>query len=79
MLSGDVVELTGLRVEVLEATAEGRPETVEYTFSKPLEDASLRWIVWDGREGAYVPFDLPDLGETVRVAPAPAIGAIDLF
>jgi len=44
--AGDHVDLTGVRVEVLETTADTRPAR-----------ASLRWVRWDGR--GLVPFAPP--------------------
>ncbi len=62
---GSRVELTGLTIEVIEATPDGEPVAARYRFSVPLEDGSLRWLCWDG-EGfvSYVP---PAVGESSKL------------
>ena len=65
MRVGDTVELAGLRVEVMDVTEDGRPAMVAFRFEVPLEDPSLRWLQW--KEGVYVPFVLPDVGERVKI------------
>jgi len=65
MKKGDTIRLTGLTVEVAEVTNDGRPVDALFRFDVPLEDPSLRWIVFKGM--AYVPFTPPAIGETVQV------------
>jgi hypothetical protein len=60
---GDRVELTGMTVEVTKLTRDGRPAEAAFTFSVPLEDASLRWLQY--RDGRFVPFSPPAVGDTV--------------
>jgi len=74
MHPGDRVVLTGLTVETIRLTADGRPQDVRFRFSKPLEDSSLRWVRWE-KEG-FVPMEPPPLGKTMTLAPAR--GAMDL-
>ena len=52
-------------VVVEELTEDGRPRVVSFDFGVPLEDDSLRWVVWTG-EG-LVDFEVPAMGETARV------------
>jgi hypothetical protein len=73
MRAGDTIALTGVTIEVREATADGRPVTVRFTFDEPLESPSLRWLVWD--RGRYVDFPLPAIGTTVKLAPASMMGS----
>lgn len=61
---GYLVRLSGLTIEVLSVTSDGRPDEVKFTFDVPLEDASLRWITY-GTKG-YVSFALPAVGQTVE-------------
>jgi hypothetical protein len=61
--AGDTVELTGMTVEVTKLTRDGRPAEAAFTFSVPLEDASLRWLQY--RDGRFVPFSPPAVGDTV--------------
>jgi hypothetical protein len=68
MTPGQQVELTGMRAEVIALTADERPLEARMQFTVPLEDASLKWLQWDWERNAYVPFTLPAVGETVRVA-----------
>jgi len=63
------VALEGMTVEIMEVTGDGRPALAAFRFSRPLEDPSLRWVRWEGE--AYVPFELPGVGEE-REIPAAA-------
>ncbi len=54
-------------VVVEELTTDGRPLEVRFDFDVPLEDPSLRWVVW--RKEGLVPFVPPGAGETVEVEP----------
>jgi hypothetical protein len=62
---GDKVELTGMTVEVTELTADGRPAEAAFRFSLPTEDESLRWLQY--KDGKYVPFDLPAVGQSTTL------------
>jgi hypothetical protein len=64
---GYTVELTDMRVEVTALTEDGRPAEGRVEFAVPLEDPSLAWVQWDWEEDTYVPFMLPDVGETVHI------------
>ena len=68
MSVGQRVELTGMTVEVLSLTEDGRPAEAEFRFAVPLEDPSLRWLYW--KDGVFIPFTPPAIGETVHFAPA---------
>jgi len=65
MSLGDQVVLTGMTAEVTALTGDGRPAEVTFRFAVPLEDPSLRWLCW--REGAFVPFTPPAVGQTVKL------------
>ncbi len=65
MKKGDTVRLTGLMVEVTGVTNDGRPKEVLFHFDVPLEDPSLRWVVF--KDLAYVPFTPPAIGETISI------------
>jgi len=60
---GDRVELTGMTVEIIELTGDGRPAKAAFTFAVPLEDPSLRWLQYKG--GSFVTFTPPAIGESV--------------
>ena len=53
----------GTTVEVIDVTEDGRPAEVSFQFNVDLEDPSLMWLQWN--DGVYVPFELPEVGETV--------------
>jgi hypothetical protein len=65
---GDSFLLTGFVARVTEVTDDGRPAGAQFEFRAPLEDASLRWMSWNGR--GYAPFALPRVGETLVLPPA---------
>jgi hypothetical protein len=67
------IHLSGVRIQVVESTPDGRPKRVEFGFARGLEDESLRWVRYE--EGRYVPFDLPAVGHEVRIEPV----AFNLF
>ncbi len=75
LLPGAEVRLSDFRARVAAADASGSPTEVVYTFDAPLEHPSLRWVAY--RDGAFVPFAPPPIGQTVRL-PAP-IGPFDRF
>jgi hypothetical protein len=60
---GDRVELTGMTVEIMELTGDGRPAEAAFTFTVPLEDPSLRWLQY--KNGSFVPFTPPAIGENM--------------
>lgn len=63
---GDRVELSGMTVEVLDTTSQGRALEAAFIFPVPLEDPSLRWMQ-HGPDG-LVPFTPPPVGESVTLA-----------
>lgn len=67
---GQKITLSGMTVEVTELTADNRPAAAAFRFDTPLEDRSLRWLVWiDGR---FRPWSPPPIGETVELRPDPS-------
>ena len=62
---GHSVDLTGMRAEVLELTADGRPAAARFTFDVPLEDPSLRWVQWDRLK--VEPVELPPVGGSIEI------------
>jgi hypothetical protein len=69
--AGDRVAIGGLTVEVARLDQHGDPIEVVYRFDQALEDASLRWLVWDGER--YVAWTPPAVGETVELGAQPGI------
>ncbi len=65
---GTQVKLTGATIQVTALTKDGRPLQIRVTFDRPLEDTTLRWLQWDWSRQKYVPFRLPQVGETIWTA-----------
>ncbi len=65
MARGDTIRLTGVTVEVTAVTPDGRPDEVTFSFDENLEALSLRWVQW--RDGVYVPFQVPGVGQSVTL------------
>ncbi len=63
MKEGDRIKLSDMTALVEEVDELDRPTRVAFEFAVPLEDPSLRWLEWV--EGNYVPFELPEIGETL--------------
>ncbi len=62
---GDEVALSNMTARVTEVTDGGRPQTVEFRFSAPLE--SPEWLWMRGSGGGLVDWSPPKVGETVVV------------
>ena len=58
------------RATLLPLTADLRPAEATYHFAANLERPLYRWLEWS--DGAYVPFELPAMGETVLLPAATA-------
>jgi hypothetical protein len=65
MKVGDTVRLSGFEAKVEAVTHDGRPTRVAFRFDVPLEDPSLRWVVF--KDSSYAPFAVPKVGETTHV------------
>ena len=61
---GQSVKQFDLVVEVLEVL-DGKPASAIFRFAAPLDDPLYYWFNWE--DGRYVPFSLPQIGETVSV------------
>jgi hypothetical protein len=61
------IELTGVTIEVMDLTADGRPAVVAFRFDARLEDPSLRWLQF--KDQVWQPFTPPAVGQRV-VLPA---------
>lgn len=65
MRAGEKVRLSAFEAEVLSASPDGRPQSVKFTFSKPLNDPSLRWYAWEG--GHFIPFTVPGVNQRATI------------
>jgi hypothetical protein len=65
--SGDRVELSGMTVEILEVTSDGRALEAAFIFPVPLEAPSFRWMQY-GPNG-FAPFTPPAIGQTTTLKP----------
>jgi len=63
---GDTVELSNTKATVTEVTVDGRPATVDFRFSAPLE--SPEWLWMRGSRQGLVKWMPPKVGETVMLA-----------
>jgi hypothetical protein len=68
MTIGRQINLLGATAEIATLTDDGRPAEVTFRFATKLESRLFRWMRWD--DGAYIPFALPAVGETVTVPAA---------
>ncbi len=64
---GQQVELSGVSIEVISLTEDGRPLAAGVTFDLPLGAESLVWLMWDWENARYVPLLLPEIGETILI------------
>ena len=68
MVDTERIVLTDLTIEVSDVGEDGFPKEASFQFAVPLEDPSLRWLMWDWQTWAYVPFKVPMVGESVQIA-----------
>jgi len=64
---GDRVTLPRMDVEVLAVDGRGFPVEAAFQFESPLEDAGLKWLIWDWDDDVYRPLALPPIGQFVRL------------
>jgi len=64
---GETIERSFMTVVVDDLTPDHRPAAASFHFDVPLEDPSLRWLVWE--KGDLVPFTPPAVGQQVQVSP----------
>jgi hypothetical protein len=62
---GEVVKLSNMTATVTEITDDGRPQTVEFRFTSPLE--SPEWLWMRGAGHGLIGWTPPKVGETVRL------------
>ena len=60
---GERIAMSDVVIEVSDVAPDGRPLEILVRFAARLEDPSLQWLKWEGH--GYVPFRLPQVGETV--------------
>lgn len=65
--NGQEVRLRGLTITVLEITEDGRARTVQFAFDEPLGSPRYVWYYW--RQGKWIPFPLPAVGEELLIQP----------
>ena len=64
---GEIVQLSGMSAEVLTLAPQGWPHMVAFQFDKPLEDPEFQWLRFS--KGYFVPWNPPDVGETLTLNP----------
>ena len=70
MEAGRQIQSVGATVKITAITDDGRPAEAAFRFVMDLENPCFRWMRWE--DGAYVPFVLPAVGQTVTL-PAAAV------
>ncbi|MFQ5807753.1 MAG: hypothetical protein ACE5I3_15005, partial [Phycisphaerae bacterium] len=68
MTIGQRIGLMGVTVEITAVTDDGRPSEAAFRFAFALENPLFRWLQW--KDGAYVPFEPPAVGERVTLPAA---------
>lgn len=56
-----------LTADILEVSPDGRPLATRFSLGKPLESASVSWVICD--RGNFVPLTLPPDGGSIRLLP----------
>jgi len=64
---GNRISLPRMEVEVLAVDGRGFPVEAVFEFETPLEDGSLKWLVWDWDRDVYRPLVLPQVGRSLRL------------
>jgi hypothetical protein len=74
---GEEIYLDPMTVHVEAVDSAGGITRVSFRFDVPLEDSSLRWVVWDGRGDGkgFVPYRAPPIGSRDVRAPVDITGA----
>jgi hypothetical protein len=63
--TGTSIDVAGMRVTIIDSTADGRPTAAEFRFDRSLEDPLFVWMCWS-RKG-YVPWTPPAIGDTAHL------------
>jgi len=71
--AGQTIILPRFEVQVIAVDQKGQPKEVSFNFSVPLEDASLYWLQFDWQNSCYSSFEVPAIGETVKIAGPPRV------
>lgn len=58
----------GTKITVKDVNAQGVPKRVRFDFDAPLESSQYQWLYWDFKHNRFLPFTLPALGESTRIA-----------
>jgi len=64
---GQVVNLPGMSVEILEVDAQSMPMAVRFRFAVSLDHDSLVWLWWSWKKDRYLPFEVPAVGERLTI------------
>jgi hypothetical protein len=68
MTVGHRIQLMCATVEITALTEDDRPAEATFHFLTALESPLFNWLQW--RDGRYVPFEVPAVGETLTLPPA---------
>ncbi|NIO10684.1 MAG: hypothetical protein GTO40_22840, partial [Deltaproteobacteria bacterium] len=64
---GELIELSGVRIEVTRLSKDGYPLEATFRFRRPLEDPSMKWFKWDWQTKSFISSSPPPIGETIRI------------
>ncbi len=67
LIPEDPIHLRGLTVTLESVDTEGHPVDILCRFDSALSSRTRTWLKWDWQLERYVPFDLPETGETVSL------------
>lgn len=70
MAPGDTVSLTGVSIRVRSVTDDGRVNSAEFAFDRPLDDPGFVFYFWG--ESGFEHFKLPAIGQSTKL-PAPVV------
>ena len=62
---GDVIDLSGLDIEIVSITEENHPKKVIFHFEQTIYDEEFIFVEWTKK--GFQPFNLPELGQTVTL------------
>ncbi len=63
----ETIELTGLKLQVIELTKDNRPLKIKAQFDEELNDPGLLFLFWDKANKTYQQISIPSIGESVTL------------
>jgi hypothetical protein len=63
--TGEIIELSGVKITIGDVTKDGRIGWVVFHFDKEPEDPFYTWLQWDKQNRRYIIGRMPKIGETI--------------